>query len=74
MEVAVAVRVLRLMEYTYPDLETAHADMSRWFVQGTWKPNDKSAVEIRSSVILNPTPVEVPLPEVKPSLPEGMFD
>ena len=35
---SVAVRVIRMMEYVYPDLETAEIDMRRWLVQGTWYP------------------------------------
>lgn len=61
MEVVVAVRVLRLMEYTYPDLDTAYADMERWQIQGgSWQP--RKGITIRSSVLLNPTPVEIPTP------------
>lgn len=56
-----AVRVVRLMEYIYPDLKTAHKDMSRWAVQGTFYPggserNDRS---ITSTVIINPTDFEI---------------
>lgn len=54
-----AVRVLRLMEYTYDSLESAHRDMGQWKVQGTWSPSAR--VTIRSTTILNPTPVEEPV-------------
>jgi hypothetical protein len=43
------VRVLRLMEYIYPDIETATQDMARWQVQGTYKP--RQAITIRSTVL-----------------------
>lgn len=54
-----AVRVLRLMEYTYPDMKSAHDDMERWAVQSVMHWGPKS---IRSSVILDPTPIEMSLP------------
>lgn len=53
-----SVRVLRLMEYVYPDLESAHADMERWYVQGTIV---QAGMTMRSTVILNPTPYEEPI-------------
>lgn len=52
-----AVRVLRLMEYTYPDLASAYEDMERWFVQNMQRFGER---EIRSTVILNPTPYYEP--------------
>lgn len=55
-----AVRVLRLMEYTYDDLERAHEDMARWQVQGTFRP--RPDVTIRSTVLLDPQPFDEPLP------------
>lgn len=55
-----AVRVIRLLEYVYPDLEEAHEDMSRWYVQGTRRPIPaQSNRTITSTVILNPTDFEV---------------
>lgn len=30
-----AIRILRLMEYVYPDAETAEEDMSRWMIPAT---------------------------------------
>jgi hypothetical protein len=41
------VRVLRLMEYIYPDAESATRDMARWQVQGTYRAG--SRVTIRST-------------------------
>lgn len=54
-----AVRVLRLMEYTYPDFESADEDMQRWHVQHSYSP--RSGFIIRSTVILSPVPAEEPL-------------
>lgn len=53
-----AVRVLRLMEYVYKDIESALDDMGRWQVQGTYKPH--RGLRISSTVLLNPTPFEEP--------------
>jgi hypothetical protein len=53
-----AVRVLRLMEYVYEDIESALDDMGRWQVQGTFKPNKR--MRISSTILLNPTPYEEP--------------
>jgi hypothetical protein len=53
-----AVRVLRLMEYVYEDLEAAHRDMEHWQVQGTYHPGGMR--RISSTVLLNPTPYEEP--------------
>jgi hypothetical protein len=65
-----SIRVLRLMEYVYPDLEAAHRDMERWYVQGTTNPAFVSkGHSIRSTVILNPTPFEEPIVEVYQALP-----
>lgn len=63
-----AVRVLRLMEYVYPDVESALDDMSRWFVQGTYRPGQLNDRTITSTTLLNPTPFEVV--EVKSNEPE----
>jgi len=59
--VVVSVRVLRLMEYTYPDLEAAHEDMSHWQVQNVHR-SFRNGFTIRSTVILDPTPFEEPIP------------
>jgi hypothetical protein len=53
-----AVRVLRLMEYVYVDMNQAHKDMERWVVQGTYQPG--MGKTIRSTILLNPTPFEEP--------------
>lgn len=44
-----SIRVLRLMEYIYPDAETAMRDMERWQVQGTYSP--RSGFTIRSTTL-----------------------
>lgn len=46
-----AYKVLRLMEYTYPDVETAEEDMRHWTVSGAAQFGDKI---IRSSIIQYP--------------------
>ncbi len=54
-----AVRILRLIEYTYPDYETAFDDMSRWGVPATGvKSFGQADREIRSAV-LNPTVLDI---------------
>jgi len=47
------VRVLRLLEYEYPDLETAAADMDRWGIpaNGTNPRSWDYPARIRSTVI-----------------------
>jgi len=62
------IRVVRLMEYTYPDLETAHADMARWAVQGTFSPGGNKL--ITSTVIINPTPFESVIVREAQEVPE----
>ena len=57
------VRVVRLMEYTYPDVDAALADMSHWAVQGARR--FRFGHEIRSSVILNPTQYDAPVEPTK---------
>lgn len=47
------IRVLRVMEYVYPDLKTMQTDMSRWNLQGTMPVVDGTT--IRSTVL----PLEV---------------
>lgn len=70
-----AVRVLRLMEYTYPDLEAAHQDMERWQVQGTSNPwFVKKGHAIRSTVLMNPTPFGEPLSVDTPDKVDLMLD
>jgi hypothetical protein len=46
------IKVLRLMEYTYPDQKTADEDIARWVTPavGTYKPN--SFTTIRSTIML----------------------
>lgn len=44
-----AVRVLRLLEYTYPDAEAALEDMECWAVQNTYRPKPQTV--IRSAVL-----------------------
>jgi hypothetical protein len=49
---AVSVRVLRILEYVYPDAETAIKDQQRWNVQGTRVVGSEgSTTTIRSAVI-----------------------
>lgn len=55
-----SVRVIRLMEYVYPDVESAREDMSHWAVQ-TGMVSFKPGYEISSTIILNPTPFEKPI-------------
>lgn len=52
-----AVRILRLLEYTYPDQETADKDMGHWTVpanghHGSWP----HVTTIRSAIISQPWP------------------
>lgn len=54
-----AIRVIRLMEYIYPDIEAAHKDMRRWQVQGSFIPRKDTV--ITSTVILEPTSFEMVL-------------
>lgn len=54
-----SVRVTRLMEYVYPDVESALDDMANWGVKGILRP--RPGYEIRSSVLLNPTSYEKPI-------------
>lgn len=42
------VRVLRVMEYTYETVERATADMSRWVVQGEYRPSFDMKIVSRS--------------------------
>lgn len=46
------IRVLRLLEYVYPDAETMEKDRAHWYVQGD---RVQGAVRIRSTVL----PLEV---------------
>jgi hypothetical protein len=52
------IRVLRLIEYTYPDNETAEADMQRWGVPANgskkWGKHDDKV--IRSTIIIDLDP------------------
>lgn len=54
------IRVIRLLEYTYPDVDTAAQDMEHWAVQGAMRIGPDRA--IRSSVLLNAVPYEDPYP------------
>jgi hypothetical protein len=63
-----AIRVLRLMEYIYPDLEVAHNDMARWHVQGVMYLGEDRL--ITSTVILQPTSFEFVLVQEVASEPE----
>lgn len=69
------VRVLRLLEYTYPDQEAADRDMANWGVppvgareHGQRKPhsNGMNRMMIRSAIIqqpFEPEPTETGLPD-----------
>jgi hypothetical protein len=52
----VAVRVLRLIEYTYPDLEIADIDMRHWNLPPSGAKQYKIGCTVRSSIILDPFP------------------
>lgn len=60
------IRVLRLMEYVYPDAETAEQDMARWTLQGPASAGWKSGMRFRSAVL----PFEV-LPDWSPDPAEA---
>lgn len=38
------IRVLRLLEYVYDDVERCERDMANWHVQGSWRPNAWSTI------------------------------
>lgn len=49
------IRVLRLMEYTYPDVEAMDQDMGRWYIQGKRSMGIGRTISIKSTVL----PLEV---------------
>jgi hypothetical protein len=49
------VRVVRLMEYTYPDIEAADRDMRHWQIPANGA-RDQGNLTIRSSIILDAFP------------------
>lgn len=59
------IRVLRLMEYTYPDLETMIQDRGRWAIQGVRSVGIGSVTSIKSTtlpidLVDNPVGIEKP--------------
>lgn len=47
------IRVLRLIEYVYPDAQTAEMDMSRWSIPAIGTINYRTNCPIRSTILTN---------------------
>jgi hypothetical protein len=62
------IRVLRLLEYEYPDIETADADMGHWYMPANGSRVLAKLVTIRSAIILNPFGKERDEPTLTPPL------
>lgn len=48
------VRVLRMIEYTYPDIETADEDIARWNIPANGTRAITGMYSIRSAIIMDP--------------------